>query len=221
MTDDHERSRLKKETAISGLVEKVYDLMAEDRDEEATEVWVEIAEHIWPLIDDVIAGLSLDKKPTEDKVDRSYDKPYDLNSVLADADVALAYGKKHEERLAFSRRFLDTFDVSKERYQDISARQAIAESLNGLERYEECDRFLKQWKEENPAEVYPDFVYLRCLCDRKDLEKARQLADKYMTVDEFDAPMEDVRMLYEMASLIYGELGEEELRQKAEEKMNE
>ena len=48
MTDDHERSRLKKETAISGLVEKVYDLMAEDRDEEATEVWVEIAEH-WKL----------------------------------------------------------------------------------------------------------------------------------------------------------------------------
>ena len=90
-----------------------------------------------------------------------------------------------------------------------------------VEKFEECDDFLKEWKAENPHEVYPDFVRLRCLYDRKEsLEIAKEIADGYMAVEEFDAPFEDVRMLYEMMALIYGELGEEELRKEAAEKMN-
>ena len=222
MSDDHERSKLlEKQTAVSGLIEKAYSLMSEDRDEEAVDVWVEISEDIWPVIDGVIETLGLDKKPTEDKVDRSYDKEYDLNDVLSDADVSLAFAKKYEERLAFNRRLLATFDMSSERNQYFSAQQAIAESLNGLGRYEECDEGLKQWKHENEKEVYPDFVRLRCLYERKqNPEELKELADSYMAIKEIDAPHEDVMMLYEMIALIYGDLGEEELRKEAEERMN-
>lgn len=161
------------------------------------------------------------RNPTEDKVDRSYDKPYDLNDVLSDADVTLAYAKKHEERLAFNRRLLATFDMSSERNQYFSAQQAIAESLNGLGRYDECDEHLKAWKHENDKEVYPDFVRLRCLYERKaDSAKLKKLADSYMAIEEIDAPHEDVMMLYEIIALIYADLGEPELQQEAEERMN-
>ncbi len=222
MTDDHDRSKLlERQTAVSGLIEKAYALMQDDKDEEAVEIWVDIAEDIWPVIDGVIENLGLDRKPTEDKVDRSYEKPYDLNDVLSDADVTLAYAKKNEERLAFNRRLLDTFDTSEERNQYFSSKQAIAESLNGLGRYEECDAVLKEWKEENTNEVYPDFVRLRCLYDRKaDPEKLKKLADAFMAIEEYDAPYEDVMMLYEMIALIYADLGETELQQKAEQRMN-
>ena len=99
--------------------------------------------------------------------------------------------------------------------------QAIAESLNGLGRYDECDEHLKVWKHENDREVYPDFVRLRCLYERKaDPAKLKELADSYMAVEEIDAPHEDVMMLYEMISLIYADLGETELARKAEERMN-
>ena len=222
MSDDHERSKLlEKQTAVSGLIEKAYDLMREDKDEEAAEIWVDIAEDIWPVIDGVIETLGKDKKPTEDKVDRSYDKPYDLNDVLSDADVTLAYAKKYEERLAFNQRMLATFDMSSERNQYFSCQQAIAESLNGLGRYDECDAHLKDWKHENEKEVYPDFVRLRCLYERKaDSAKLKELADSYMAIEEIDAPHEDVMMLYEMIALIYADLGESELQQEAEERMN-
>ncbi|MBQ9328025.1 MAG: hypothetical protein IJ225_05770 [Solobacterium sp.] len=222
MTDDHERSKLlDRQTALSGLIENVYELMGEDKEGEAAEVWAEIAEDIWPVIDGVVTELNLDKKPTEDKIDRSYDKPYELNSVLADADVALAYSGQNEARLELNRRILDTFDTSSERYQYFSAKQAVAESLNGLGRYEECDSFLKEWKQENESEVYPDFVRLRCLYDRKqDNDEVKALADAYMAKKEIDAPHEDVMMLYEMIALIYGELGESELKHEAVERMN-
>ncbi|MBR2675323.1 MAG: hypothetical protein IKE28_00235 [Solobacterium sp.] len=221
MSDDHERSIGEKQILISGKIKQVYELMGDDKEEEAADLWVEIAEEIWPVIDGVIAELKMDKKPTEDKVDRSYDKEYDLNSVLADADVALAYSNRNEERLRFNRRLLATFDTSKEDYQYSSAKQAIAESLNGLGRYEECDAFLKEWKEEDPDEVYSDFVGLRCLYERKqDPEQLKKLCDFYMERKEFNAPSEDVRSLYEMIAIIYGELGEEELQKKAEERMN-
>ena len=222
MTDDHERSKLlDQQTALSGLIQKAYALMSEDKDEEAAEVWADIAEDIWPVIDGVIKTLGLNKKPTEDKVDRSYDKPYDLNDVLSDADVALAYAKKYEERLAFNRRLLDAFDTSGERNQYFSAKQAIAESLNGLGRYGECDQFLNDWKSENIKEVYPDFVKLRCLYDRRpDNQRMKSLADSYMVIEEIDAPHEDVMMLYEMVALIYADLGEKELQAEAEERMN-
>ena len=222
MNDDHERSRvLDRQIALSGLIEKAYELTGDDKDEEALDLWLDIAKDIWTVIDDVIASLDKDKKPTEDKVDRSYDKSYDLNDVLSDVDVTLANAKKYEERLAFNRRLLDTFDMSSERNQYFSAKQAIAESLNGLERYEECDEGLKDWKHENDEEVYPDFVRLRCLYERKaDNEKLKELADSYMAREEIDAPHEDVMMLYEMIALIYAELGETELQQEAEERMN-
>ena len=221
MSDDHERSSLDKQTALSGKIEAAYELMADDKDDEAAELWTEIAEDIWPVIDEVIAGLGLDKKPTADKVDRSYDKPYDLNGVLTDADIALAYAKKNEERLAFNRRFLATFDTTKEDYQYNSAKQAIAESLNRLGRYEECDAFLKSWKEEDPDEAYPDFVGLRCLYERKaDPARLKELCDTYMEKKDFKGPSEDVRSIFEMIAIIYGELGEEELQKKAEARMN-
>ncbi len=222
MNDDHERSRvLDRQIALSGLIEKAYELTGDDKEEEALDLWLDIAKDIWAVIDDVIASLGKDKKPTEDKVDRSYDKSYDLNDVLSDVDVTLANAKKYEERLAFNRRLLDTFDMSSERNQYFSAKQAIAESLNGLGRFEECDEGLKDWKHENDEEVYPDFVRLRCLYERKaDNEKLKELADSYMAREEIDAPHEDVMMLYEMIALIYAELGETELQQEAEERMN-
>ena len=223
MSDDHERSSVTEQqrAAVSDLIEKAYSLMSEDRDEEANEVWAEVAVEIWPVIDGVIASLGMDGKPTEDKVDRSYEKDYDLNDVLADADVALADAKKYEERLAFNRRLLDTFDMTSERNQYFSARQAIAESLNGLGRYEECDAGLKRWKYENETEVYPDFVWLRCARDRKqNPEELKALADSYMAKEKIDAPHEDVMMLYEMIALIYADLGEEKLRKEAEARMN-
>ena len=221
MSDDHERSIGEKQILLGSKIKQVYELMGDDKDEEAADLWAEIAEEIWPVIDGVIAELGMDKKPTEDKVDRSYDKEYDLNNVLADADMALANSGRNEERLRFNRRLLETFDTSKEDYQYSSAKQAIAESLNGLGRYEECDAFLKEWKEEDPDEVYSDFVGLRCLHERKqDSEKLKKLCDLYMGRKNFNAPSEDVRSLYEMIAIIYGELGEEELQKKAEERMN-
>ena len=221
MSDDHERSIGEKQILLGSKIKQVYELMGDDKDEEAADLWAEIVEEIWPVIDGVIAELGMDKKPTEDKVDRSYDKEYDLNNVLADADMALANSGRNEERLRFNRRLLETFDTSKEDYQYSSAKQAIAESLNGLGRYEECDAFLKEWKEEDPDEVYSDFVGLRCLHERKqDSEKLKKLCDLYMGRKNFNAPSEDVRSLYEMIAIIYGELGEEELQKKAEERMN-
>ena len=95
MNDDHERSRvLDRQIALSGLIEKAYELTGDDKDEEALDLWLDIAKDIWTVIDDVIASLGRDKKPTEDKVDRSYDKSYDLNDVLSDVDVTLANAKK-------------------------------------------------------------------------------------------------------------------------------
>lgn len=221
MSDDHERSIGEKQILLGSKIKQAYELMGDDKDEEAADLWAEIAEEIWPVIDGVIAELGMDKKPTEDKVDRSYDKEYDLNNVLADADMALANSGRNEERLRFNRRLLETFDTSKEDYQYSSAKQAIAESLNGLGRYEECDAFLKDWKEEDPDEVYSDFVGLRCMHERKqDPEKLKKLCDLYMGRKNFNAPSEDVRSLYEMIAIIYGELGEEELQKKAEERMN-
>jgi tetratricopeptide (TPR) repeat protein len=221
MSDDHERSIGEKQILLGSKIKQAYELMGDDKDEEAADLWAEIAEEIWPVIDGVIAELGMDKKPTEDKVDRSYDKEYDLNNVLADADMALANSGRNEERLRFNRRLLETFDTSKEDYQYSSAKQAIAESLNGLGRYEECDAFLKEWKEEDPDEVYSDFVGLRCMYERKqDPEKLKKLCDLYMGRKNFNAPSEDVRSLYEMIAIIYGELGEEELQKKAEERMN-
>ncbi len=62
MTDDHERSKLlDQQTALSGLIQKAYALMSEDKDEEAAEVWADIAEDIWPVIDGVIKTLGLNK----------------------------------------------------------------------------------------------------------------------------------------------------------------
>ena len=221
MSDDHERSSLQKQIVLDGKIKLAYELMADDKDEEAADVWTEIAVEIWPVIDDVAAELNSDKKPTEDKIDRSYEKEYDLNSVLADADVALANARKHEERLAFNRRLLATFDTTKEDYQYNGAKQAIAESLNGLGRYEECDAFLKSWKEEDPDEAYPDFVSLRCMYERKaDPAVLKELCDRYMEKNDFKGPSEDVRSIFEMIAIIYGELGEEELQKKAEERMN-
>ena len=221
MSDDHERSIGEKQILLGGKIQQAYELMGDDKDEEAADLWAEIAEEIWPVIDGVIAELRMDKKPTEDKVDRSYDKEYDLNNVLADVDMALANSGRNEERLRFNRRLLETFDTSKEDYQYSSAKQAIAESLNGLGRYEECDAFLKEWKEEDPDDVYTDFVGLRCLYERKqDPERLKKLCDLYMERTNFNAPSEDVRSLYEMIAIIYGELGEEKLQKKAEERMN-
>ena len=41
-----------------------------------------------------------------------------------------------------------------------------------------------------------------------------------MAIEEIDAPHEDVMMLYEIIALIYADLGEPELQQEAEERMN-
>ena len=62
---------------------------------------------------------------------------------------------------------------------------------------------------------------LRCLYERKaDSAKLKKLADSYMAIEEIDAPHEDVMMLYEIIALIYADLGEPELQQEAEERMN-
>ncbi len=204
--DDHERSTLQ-QTEVGGLIAKAYELQADDRDEEASLIWVKVAEDIWPVLDSVIEGLKLDHKPTEDKVDRSYEKEYDLNDVLSDIDSGLVYARKHEERLEFNRRILDTFDTSKERFQYLGAKQGIAESLNALGRYEECDAFLDEWKAENRDEVYPDVVRLICLAARKKLDEAEALADRMMEVETFNAPGEDVIVLFELIIQIYREAG--------------
>ena len=74
MSDDHERSIGEKQILLGSKIKQAYELMGDDKDEEAADLWAEIAEEIWPVIDGVIAELGMDKKPTEDKVDRSYDK---------------------------------------------------------------------------------------------------------------------------------------------------
>ena len=217
--DDHERSAIH-QTELSGLIARAYALQEEDKDEEAAEVWAKAGEEIWPVIDSVIAGLHLSRKPTEDKVDRSYDKEYDLNDVLADIDTALVFAKRYEERLAFNQRILDTFDTSKERYQYLSAKQGIAESLNALGRYPECDAYIDAWKKENLEEVYPDVVRIICLLARNEKEEARKLADAYMARMVIDAPMEDVILLYELISQVYQEVKDEEGFKKARERLN-
>ena len=216
--DDHERSKIQ-ETEVSGLIARAYQLLEEDRDAEAAEVWARVAEDIWPMLDSVILGLHLSHKPTEDKVDRSYDKEYDLNSVLADIDTGLVYAKRYEERLVFNQRILDTFDTSRERYQYLSAKQGIAESLNALGRYDECDAYLDAWKSENAEEVYPDVVRIICLLARNRKEEAKKLADYYMEKEEFNAPSEDVILLFELISQVYRELGDEKGVEKAQERV--
>lgn len=216
--DDHERSTIQ-ETEVSGLIAKAYALQEEDRDAEAAEVWVKAAEEIWPVVDSVIAKLNLDHKPSEDKVDRSYDKEYDLNDVLADIDTGLVAAKRYEERLAFNQRILDTFDTSKERYQYLSAKQGVAESLNALGRHAECDAYLDAWKNENAEEVYPDVVRIICLLARNEKEAAKQLADAYMAKEEFNAPSEDVILLFELISQVYQEIGDKAGVEKAQERV--
>ncbi len=216
--DDHERST-KQETEVSGLIARAYELLEEDKDAEAAEVWTRAAEEIWPMLDGVIQRLHLSHKPTEDKVDRSYDKAYDLNSVLSDIDTGLVFAKRYEERLAFNQRILDTFDTSRERYQYLSAKQGIAESLNALGRHKECDAYLDAWKKENEEEVYPDVVRIICLLARNEKEEARKLADFYMEKEEFNAPSEDVILLFELISQVYREVGDEKAVEKAQERV--
>ena len=41
-----------------------------------------------------------------------------------------------------------------------------------------------------------------------------------MEKKDFKGPSEDIRSIFEMIAIIYGELGEEELQKKAEARMN-
>ena len=216
--DDHERSTIH-QTELSGLIARAYELQEEDQDAEAAEVWVKVAEEIWPVVDSVIAGLHLNRKPTEDKVDRSYDKEYDLNNVLADIDTGLVTAGRFDERLAFNQRILDTFDTSKERYQYLSAKQGVAESLNSLGRFAECDAYIDAWKKENAEEVYPDVVRIICLLARNQKDEAKRMADFYMQKEEFNAPSEDVILLFELISQVYREIGDEKGVEQAQERV--
>lgn len=170
-------------------------------------------------MDSVIAGLHLNRKPTEDKVDRSYDKEYDLNNVLADIDTGLVTARRYEERLAFNQRILETFDTSKERYQYLSAKQGVAESLNSLGRFAECDAYIDAWKKENAEEVYPDVVRIICLLARNQKDEAKRMADFYMQKEEFNAPSEDVILLFELISQVYREIGDEKGVEQAQERV--
>ena len=74
-------------------------------------------------------------------------------------------------------------------------------------------------KKENAEEVYPDVVRIICLLARNQKDEAKRLADFYMQKEEFNAPSEDVILLFELISQVYREIGDEKGVEQAQERV--
>lgn len=143
-------------------------------------------------------------KPEIIDVDDGTDFKYELFNWIQDMEIEFSNSRRYRERILFCQDVIDLFAWKEDTNEGYKA--AIGEALNDLKRYKECDEWLDNWLKEEPNNVNCINVYIFCTCGRGDLEKAKRLTEKHISLSMYFDDENEV-LIYR-AQDVYERLGE-------------
>ena len=198
---------------------KVYNALYERNHTEAVrqfmQIWNKIKQWIMDefYITDTKGNLI---KPEMIDIDDKTEFRYELFNWLQDMEIEFANTRMFQERIQFCSDVIELFA-----WQEDSAdnfRTAIGEALNGMQNYRKCDDWFEEWLKEERDNSSCINIYLDCLIQRGDIEKAKTIAQKYITED-IPCTLEN-EMMFIRAQELFEELGDHENAMKYQTKMD-
>ena len=144
-----------------------------------------------------------------DDIDDGLIDSIEFCNILVDVDILLLNTGMYEERLSFYKDLLEFFDWRNDPSGAAGFKADIGESLEKMDKHEECDRYFETLLREEPENVTYINMYLNCLCYRKSYEEAKELLEKHMNPDIDVTEKND--LLFWRAEEIYEGLGDDTL----------
>jgi tetratricopeptide (TPR) repeat protein len=203
---------------------RVYDALYEHKPTEAVRqfmsAWDKIKKFIVDEYDVIDAG-GIAVKPELIDIDDKTEFRYELYNWLQDMEMAFSNTRMFQERIQFCKDVIELFAWQEDSADDY--RTSIGEALNDLQNYEECDDWFEAWLKEEPDNPNCINIYLLCLINRGDMEKAKMIAKQYIK-DDIPCTMEN-EIMFIRAIELYETLGDSEkvleLQTKIDESENE
>ena len=198
---------------------KVYDALYENKTAEAVRQFVLVWDKIkqW-VIDEyyVIGADGIVRKPEAIDIDDKTEFRYDLYNWLQDMEMEFSNAGMFQERIQFCKDVIELFAWQEDSSDNY--RTAIGEALNDMQNYSECDNLFEAWLEDEPDNPNCINIYLFCLMEREDFEKAKTIAEQYIT----NAPcIIENEMLFIRAQEIYEAIGDHEKAMEYQNKINQ
>lgn len=198
---------------------KVYDALYENKTTEAVRQFVLVWDKIkqW-VIDEyyVIGADGIVRKPEAIDIDDKTEFRYDLYNWLQDMEMEFSNAGMFQERIQFCKDVIELFAWQEDSSDNY--RTAIGEALNDMQNYSECDNLFEAWLEDEPDNPNCINIYLFCLMEREDFEKAKTIAEQYIT----NAPcITKNEILFIRAQEIYEAIGDHEKAMEYQNKINQ
>lgn len=218
--DDVEQSSADEKDEILQAKYKVYDALDEHNPTEAvtifTDVWDKIIQYVKKefYITDK-RGNTI--KPELIDIDDKTDFKYDFFNWLQDMEMEFNNARKFEERIHFCMDVIDLFAWQEDSPDNYKT--AVGEALNNLRKFEECDNWFESWLKEEPDNPDCINIYIFCLIDRGDIEKAKKIAEQY--IDSVEECTIDNEIMFIRAKSLYEAIGDYEKAKKYQDKMDE
>lgn len=218
--DDVEQALEDEKDEILKAKYEVYDALYEHKPREAVRrfmtVWNKIKQ--W-IVDEfyVIDGNGNTIKPEMIDIDDKTDFRYELFNWLQDMEMEFSNSRMFEERIQFCNDVIELFAWQEDSPDNYRA--AIGEALNDMQKYRECDEWFEAWLKEELDNPHCINIYLYCLTYRDDIDKAKIIAEKYITED-IPCTFEN-EIIFIRAQEIYEELQDHEMVLKYQAKIDQ
>jgi len=194
---------------ISRLRDVGYEAIDKMKYAEMTESWLSAWDKIKVLVKNAY------KKPAIMDVDEATDFEYEIYNWFQDIEMELGNAKEHDKRIVFCHEVIDLFDWEVESPNNYMA--AIGEALNDVGRIDESNEWFDNWLKNEPGNPYCINIYVWCLVLRNDLDKAKELLEKTITLD-MECTM-DNEMLFHRAEGLYEVIGDVDKAKSYKEKI--
>lgn len=188
------------ETRINDACGKIWDALVDERDEEASALFLAI----WPVMKEyVIHNLYRDtpsgvEKPDMLDVSSTTDYEMDFDDLLPEMGAVLRNAGRYEEAIQFSRDVLELFAwevTNADHYKD-----EIGHALADMGKIEESDAWYKEWLEAEPDNGNCVDGFAFCHQVRGDLAGALKIVETHIPIGE------PVKLKYENLYLRASEL---------------
>lgn len=206
------------EDAVLSAKRRVYEALSEDKPTQAVRifltVWGDIKSYIKENYYKTDNKGNLIKPELID-LDEWTDNKYDLYNWIEDMELAFMNSKMYEEAIIYFNEILDLFAWEKESGDYYKAN--IGEVYNSMEKYAECDKYFEDWLKEEPNNISCINIYILCMVLRDDMIRAKNILEQYISLD-MDINEEN-EILFERASEVYYQVGDELKAKQYEEKV--
>jgi len=217
--DDVEQSSADEKDEILQAKHKVYDALYEHNPIEAVAIFMDAWDKIKQYVKEEFYRIDRGGntiKPELIDIDDKMDFKYDLFNWLQDIEMEFQNAKKYEELICFCRDVIDLFAWQEDSPDNYKT--AIGEALNNLRKYEECDNWFESWLKEEPDNPNCINIYLFCLIDRNDIEKAKKAAEQY--IGSVEKCTIDNEIMFIRAQSLYEAIGDHEKAKNYQDKID-